>query len=590
MSSKGETMKTHDLIIRNGRVIDGTGAPGFVADVAIDGQNITRLGPVGQRLEAKGRAEIDASGKIVTPGFVDIHTHYDGQVTWGDALDPSSLHGVTTAIMGNCGVGFAPCHAKDHDRLIRLMEGVEDIPFPVLRQGLPWEWESFSDYLDFLTPRQFDIDVAAQLPHAALRVFVMGERGANRDPATEDDIAQMQELARQAMLAGALGFSTSRTLNHRTADGQPTPTLTASEAELTGIAKGLQQAGCGVLQFVSDFDDPQNEALMLRRLVETSGRPLSISLAQADVAPNGWRALLEIIEQANRDGLPMRAQVGPRPVGVLLGLDLTLNPFSAHPSFLEIADLSKAEKYNALRDPDFRAKLLAETPNGDNPFVVALLRNFGKLFTLGDPPNYEPTADRTLEAMARARGVPATEVALDLMLENDGSGMLYFPFLNYAQGSLDPCLDMLKSDASLPGLSDGGAHVGMICDGSFPTTMLTHWTRDRTRGDKLPLEYIVHKQTMATAHWVGLQDRGVLAAGYRADINIIDHDKLTLHAPTVNYDLPANGRRLMQHASGYVATLVAGQVIYRDGKPTGARPGRLVRGAKAAPDMQIAAQ
>jgi N-acyl-D-aspartate/D-glutamate deacylase len=583
-------MSTHDLIIRNGLVYDGTGAAAFQADIAIDAGHISRIGPVGEKLDASGREEIDAGGKIVTPGFVDIHTHYDGQVSWGETLDPSSLHGVTTAVMGNCGVGFAPCHEQDHDRLIRLMEGVEDIPFPVLTEGLPWKWKSFGDYLDFLAPRHFDIDVAAQLPHAALRVFVMGERGANREDATEDEIAEMQKLACEAMQAGAIGFSTSRTLNHRTADGQPTPTLTASEAELTGIALGLKQAGCGVLQFVSDFNDPENEAMMLRRIVETSGRPLSVSLAQADVAPHSWRSLLDVIEQAKQDGLPMRAQVGPRPVGVLLGLELTLNPFSAHPSFAEIADLPIAEKRQKLLDPAFRAKLLAETPSAENPFVVSLLRNFGKLFTLGNPPNYEPTADRTIEAIAEARQVSAEEVALDLMLEADGTGMLYLPFLNYAQGTLDPCYEMLKSDASLPGLSDGGAHVGMICDGSFPTTLLTHWTRDRTRGEKLPLEFVIHKQTMATAHWVGLHDRGVLAAGYRADINIIDHENLTLHAPQVNYDLPAQGRRLMQHASGYVATIVAGEVIYRDGKPTGARPGRLVRGAQASPAVKLAAE
>lgn len=583
-------MSTHDLIIRNGLVYDGTGAAAFQADIAIDAGHISRIGPVGEKLDASGREEIDAGGKIVTPGFVDIHTHYDGQVSWGETLDPSSLHGVTTAVMGNCGVGFAPCHEQDHDRLIRLMEGVEDIPFPVLTEGLPWKWKSFGDYLDFLAPRHFDIDVAAQLPHAALRVFVMGERGANREDATEDEIAEMQKLACEAMQAGAIGFSTSRTLNHRTADGQPTPTLTASEAELTGIALGLKKAGCGVLQFVSDFNDPENEAMMLRRIVETSGRPLSVSLAQADVAPHSWRSLLDVIEQAKQDGLPMRAQVGPRPVGVLLGLELTLNPFSAHPSFAEIADLPIAEKRQKLLDPAFRAKLLAETPSAENPFVVSLLRNFGKLFTLGNPPNYEPTADRTIEAIAEARQVSAEEVALDLMLEADGTGMLYLPFLNYAQGTLDPCYDMLKSDASLPGLSDGGAHVGMICDGSFPTTLLTHWTRDRTRGEKLPLEFVIHKQTMATAHWVGLHDRGVLAAGYRADINIIDHENLTLHAPQVNYDLPAQGRRLMQHASGYVATIVAGEVIYRDGKPTGARPGRLVRGAQASPAVKLAAE
>lgn len=579
-------MATHDLVIRGGTVIDGTGGAPRLADVAIDAGCISIVGPV----SGKGREEIDARGQIVTPGFVDIHTHYDGQAAWGDALDPSSLHGVTTAVMGNCGVGFAPCREKDHDRLIRLMEGVEDIPFPVLSTGLSWDWESFPDYLDYLSDRPFDIDLAAQLPHAALRVYVMGDRGANREDATEDDIAEMRRLAKAAVEAGALGFSTSRTLNHRTSDGQPTPTLTASEAELMGIAMGLKEAGRGTLQFVSDFNDPEKEAAMLRRIVEESGRPLSVSLAQSDVAPEGWRLLLGAIEQAVSDGLPMRAQVGPRPVGVLLGLALTLNPFSGHPTYQAIAEEPFETRLAALRDPDVRARLLDDEPDADNPFVKSILRQFGKIFTLGDPPDYEPTAERTVANIAKARGVSNEEAALDLMLADDGQGMLYLPFLNYAQGSLEPSLAMLKSEATVPGLSDGGAHVGMICDGSFPTTMLTHWTRDRTRGEKLPLEFVVKRQTRDTATWVGLDDRGLVAPGYRADLNVIDHDRLTLHAPTIQHDLPAGGRRLMQRATGYTATIVAGQVIYRDGEPTGARPGRLVRGAKSAPVSALAAE
>ena len=571
-------MADHECVIRGGHVVDGSGAPGKTADIAITGGRISEVGKVSGR----GAEEIDAKDLLVTPGFVDIHTHYDGQATWGNALDPSSLHGVTTAVMGNCGVGFAPCREQDHDRLIRLMEGVEDIPFPVLAEGLPWNWESFPDYLGALSEAEYDIDLAAQLPHAALRVYVMGERGANREPATEEDIAEMRTLAKAAVVAGALGFSTSRTLNHRTSDGQPTPTLTASEAELSGIALGLKEAGRGVLQFVSDFDDPEKEAAMLRRIVEVSGRPLSVSLAQSDRAPEGWRMLLGAIERAAADGLPMRAQVGPRPVGVLLGLELTLNPFSGHPVYQTIADQPFDARLAALRDTGFRARLLADEPDANNPFVKSLLRQFGKLFVLGDPPDYEPTADKTVAAIAKARGQSEEEVALDLMLENDGRGMLYLPFLNYANGTLDPCREMLLSDATLPGLSDGGAHVGMICDGSFPTTLLTHWTRDRSRGERLPLEMIVRQQSHDTANWIGLKDRGLIAPGYRADLNIIDYDNLRLHAPTIQHDLPAGGRRLMQRASGYVATLVAGEVIYRDGKPTGAKPGRLVRGAKAA--------
>ena len=579
-------MASHSTIIRNGLIFDGTGSPPYEADIAIDGGIISEIGQV----EGIGLNEIDAKGQIVAPGFVDIHTHYDGQAAWGDRLDPSSLHGVTTAVMGNCGVGFAPVHESDHDRLIQLMEGVEDIPFPVLAEGLPWLWESFADYLDFLTPRRFDIDLAAQVPHAALRVYVMGDRGVNREEATDDDISKMAKLAHDAVMAGALGFSTSRTLNHRSADGNPTPTLTASERELLGIAMGLRKAGRGTLQFVSDFDDMHEEMAMLRRLVEKSGRPLSVSIAQADSKPTLWRHLTDWLEQGVADGLPMRGQVGSRPVGVLLGLELTLNPLSGHPSFAKIADLPLNKKVAALRNPTLRAQLLTEEAGSKNPFVRALLANFGKIFVLGDPPDYEPTEDKTVAAIAKNRGVSEVEVALDLMLENNGRGVLYFPFLNFADGNLDSTRTMLESNATLPGLSDGGAHVGMICDGSFPTTLLTHWGRDRTRGDKLPLELLIKKQSCDTAHWVGLHDRGVLMPGYRADINVIDFDKLRLHLPEINYDLPAGGRRLMQRATGYTATLVAGEVTYLDGTPTDAKPGKLVRGAQTKPKQKLAAE
>lgn len=572
-------MSEHDVVIRGGLVFDGTGAPGVQADIAIRDGLICEIGEV----TGSGAEEIDATGKIVTPGFVDVHTHYDGQVCWSDRLDPSSLHGVTTAVMGNCGVGFAPVRKEDHDRLIRLMEGVEDIPFPVLSEGLPWAWESFGDYMDFLSTRQFDIDIAAQLPHAALRVYVMGERGANREDATPEDIAEMARLAGDAAKAGALGFSTSRTLNHRTSDGQPTPTLTAAEDELLGIAMALKEANAGVLQFVSDFNDPEKEAAMLRRLVERSGRPLSVSLAQADIAPDSWQALLGAIEQAREDGLPMLAQVCGRPVGVLLGLTLTMNPFSAHPVYRTIADKPLEERLAILRDPEFRERLLEDEADPNDVFAKAVLKRFGRMFLLGDPPNYEPTEDRILANMAKANGVSPEALALDLMLENDGKGMLYFPFLNYANNSLEPSLAMLKSKASIPGLSDGGAHVGMICDGSFPTSMLTHWTRDRERGEKLPLEFIIRRQSKDTAEAVGLMDRGILAPGYRADVNVIDYENLTLHAPEVSYDLPTGGRRLTQRADGYEFTLVRGEVIRRNGKLTDARPGRLVRGAQIAP-------
>ena len=579
--------RAYDLVLRGGTVADGSGAPVFEADVAVKDGRIVQVGAV----RGAGAEEIDARGRLVTPGFVDIHTHYDGQATWDSHMQPSSWHGVTTVVMGNCGVGFAPCRAGDHDRLIRLMEGVEDIPFPVLTEGLPWNWESFPDYLDALAARRFDVDIGAQLPHAALRVFVMGERGANREPATAADIAAMAELAQSAVQAGALGFSTSRTLNHRTSDGQPTPTLTAGEDELTGIAMGLARAGKGVLQVVSDFADPLAEFAMLRRMVEASGRPLSFSLTQHAKAPQAWRLLLEALSEATAEGLPMKAQVCGRPVGILFGFELTLNPFSHHPTYRAIAHLPLAERVARLGDPQVRAALLSEATTAQQGFAAAAPRNWANMYLMGERPDYEPRPSQTVAALALARNLPPEAVALDHMLSGGGRGMLYLPFLNYADSSLDPSYEMLGHPDAVPGLSDGGAHVGMICDGSFPTSNLTHWTRDRTRGPRFDLEAMVRMQTRDTARAVGLYDRGMIAPGLRADINIIDYDNLTLEAPQVAYDLPAGGRRLIQRARGYVATLVAGQVTQRDGEPTGALPGRLLRGAQAAPSaLGIAAE
>ena len=557
------------------------------ADVAVSDGRIAAVGT----FPGGGTEEIDAKGKLITPGFVDIHTHYDGQATWEQRMQPSSWHGVTTVVMGNCGVGFAPCRPDDHDRLIRLMEGVEDIPFPVLTTGLRWNWESYPDYLDALSAQQFDVDVGSQLPHAALRVYVMGERGVRREPATAADIAQMAELAQRAVEAGALGFSTSRTLNHRTSDGQPTPTLTAGEDELTGIALGMARAangaggGRGVLQFVSDFTDPVQEFGLLRRIVERSGRPLSFSLAQHARAPQQWQLMLSQLSEATHAGLPMLAQVCGRAVGILFGLELTAHPFTHHPCYREIAREPLAEKVRRLRDPQFRALLLSQTSVAQRGFAATMPTHWSMLFPVGATPDYEPVSQDSVAAIAERSGSTPEAVALDHMLSNEGRGMLYLPFLNYAQGCLDPSYSMLTHPHTIPGLSDGGAHVGMICDGSFPTSNITHWTRDRTRGPKLPLERMVHLQTRATARALGLLDRGVVALGLRADLNVIDYERLALEAPKVSYDLPAGGRRLMQRARGYVATLVAGRVTYRDGEATGALPGRLVRGARAAPVM-----
>ncbi len=566
----------YDLVIRGGTIVDGSGAERVEGDVAIRDGRIAAVGS----FAGNGAEEIDARGRLVTPGFVDIHTHYDGQVTWDDRLQPSSWHGVTTVVMGNCGVGFAPCRADDRDRLIRLMEGVEDIPFPVLSEGLPWNWQDFPSYLDALDGRRTDIDFAAQLPHAALRVNVMGERGANREPATDADIAAMAAQAEAAMRAGALGFTTSRTLNHRTSDGQPTPTLTAAEDELQGIAQGLKRAGSGVLQFVTDFPDPLAEFGMMRCLVERSGRPLSFSLVQADRAPDAWKMLLGLLEAATADGLEMRAQVAGRPVGIMLGFELTLNPFSFHPSYREIAGLPLADRVARLRDPAFRQRLLTEEASGENPMARDTLTNFARMWMITTPPDYEQTAETTVAAKAARAGVSPAEFALDHMLSEGGRGMIYLPFLNYSNDSLAPALAMMQHKDTVLGLSDGGAHVGTICDGSFPTSMLVHWTRDRTRGPKLPLEWVIKAQSADTAAAVGLHDRGLLRPGYKADLNIIDYDRLTLHAPEVRFDLPAGGKRLVQRADGYVATIVAGQVTYRDGAATQALPGRLVRGGR----------
>ncbi len=581
---------TWDLIIEGGLVVDGTGAPPRRADVAVAGDRIAAVGlDLG---DAKER--IDARGLIVTPGWVDIHTHYDGQVSWDADMAPSSLHGVTTAVLGSCGVGFAPVRPEDHDRLIRLMEGVEDIPGTALSEGITWGWESFPEYMDVIDAQPHTIDLCAQVPHDALRVYVMGDRAAHDQPATADDIAAMQRLLGEALDAGAFGFTTGRSDNHRSAEGLPTPASEAHAAELVGLAEVFAGRDRGVLQFVNDFNILDGDEHFDREwgLVEamaraSGGRPLSLSLMQRDQSPDQWRWVLDRVDGLRAEGLPVHVQCAPRGVGVLLGLEATFHPFIGFPSYKSISHLPLAERVRRMRDPAFKARLLTESSDkvaGDGSSIPPLADQLlaavewisWRLFELGAEPDYEPSIDDSIGARANQRGEPALSAVYDAMLEDDGRALLYFPIYNYTEGSLENVRTMMNHPAALPGLSDGGAHVGTICDASFPTFLLTWWVRDRPEG-RIPLEEAVHRQTGKTAAFVGLPDRGVIREGLRADLNVIDLDGLSLDVPTLVADLPAGGKRLMQRATGYRATLVAGQVIARDGALTGAAPGRVVR-------------
>jgi len=566
---------TYDLVVRGGTVIDGTGGKARSADVAVKDGVVVEVGDV----DGTAERTIDADGALVTPGFVDIHTHYDGQATWDNQLLPSSWHGVTTVVMGNCGVGFAPVRPSDHQRLIELMEGVEDIPGAALHEGLSWDWQTFPEYLDALERLPHDIDFAAQVPHGAVRLHVMGERGANRETASPDEIEAMGRIVREAVEAGALGFTTSRTLNHRTSRGEPTPTLTAAADELIGIAAAMGQSGAGVLEVVSDFIDAETEWETLRGMVEKSGRPLSISVAAQSRRP-GTATLLDLIGEAAQSGLPIKGQVAARAIGVLLGLQATLNPFLGHEAYKEISGLSLEERVRIMRDPAFKEKLLAGVEPEKQKNFLRFSGGYERLFELSDPPDYEPSPEQSIGARARREGREADELVYELMLEDEGRRLLYMPIFNYGDGDLEACREMLLHDYSLPGLGDGGAHVGTICDGSFPTTLMTHWGRDRNRGERIDLEFLVSRQTRETAAHVGLHDRGVLAPGKKADINVIDFDRLTLHPPTMSFDLPAGGKRLLQRADGYLHTIVSGTEVYADGVHTGALPGKLVRGAQ----------
>jgi N-acyl-D-aspartate/D-glutamate deacylase len=566
-------MPEYDVVIRSGLIVDGSGGTPSTGDVAVSGGIIREVG----RVAGTGRQEIVADGAVVAPGFVDIHTHYDAQATWDQRLAPSSWHGVTTVVMGNCGVGFAPVSPQDHDRLVELMEGVEDIPGVVLTEGLSWDWSSFPDYLDALGRRRYDIDVAAQVPHAALRVHAMGERASAHAIATEEDVTAMARLVQEAVAAGAIGFSTSRSLNHKSVSGELTPSYDASVHELTEIARAMGQTGKGVLQLVTDYPDVDADIDLMRRMTGASGRPLSVTLTHKNTEPDRYLRILGAISAANRDGRTIRGQVPVRGIGLLLGLQCTLNPFVVNPVYREIAALPSADRAARMTDPELRSRILAaQTPDAGADIVGgALIQQWHLMYKLTDPPNYEPPANQSIAAVAERAGRSPADVAYDWLIEDNGNAMIYLPGSGYP-GSLDVVRELLVHEHTVPALSDGGAHVGTICDASFPTTLLQHWVRDRDH-DRLDLAFAVSRQSQGTAAAAGLTDRGRLVPGLRADINVIDLPALRVHRPEMIHDLPAGGKRLMQRADGYRHTFVAGVETYRDGEPTGALPGRLVR-------------
>jgi len=567
----------YDLVIRAGTVADGTGAPTRTADVAIDNGIVVAVGEV----DTPGVREIDADGALVTPGWVDIHTHYDGQVTWDPQVSPSGWHGVTTVVTGNCGVGFAPVRPGQRDFLIGLMEGVEDIPGAALDEGMTWNWESFGEYLDEVERYDRVLDVAALMPHGALRAYVLGSGRAN-DIATDAEIAQMAELVRDGIAAGAIGVSTTRTLLHRDRDGELAAGTTAAARELVGLAAGMAGAGHRVFSLASDMADLDGEFAWMAELSRTHGVPVTFQVLDADFAPDQWRQWIERAMIANRQGAWLVPQVPGKPTSLLVGWDSNFHPFHRYDTWQAIVDLPRAERLARLRDPATRAAMLAE-PAPATGIEALLVGDLHKLYPLGDPPQYEPPADASIGAMADRAGVDGRGIAYDLMCERDGTALLYLPVLGYAGGSLANIAEMLDHPGTVLGLGDGGAHCGLLCDASLPTFMLTHWARDRSRGDTIPVEQVVAHQTSRTAALYGFGDRGVLAPGFIADVNIIDFDNLTLASPEMAWDLPAGGKRLIQRASGYTATVKSGVVVREHDQATGELPGRLLRGPQHAP-------
>jgi N-acyl-D-aspartate/D-glutamate deacylase len=574
----------HELVIRGGTLVDGTGAPPRPADVAVDDGTITEVAAPGGLTDEAATRAVDADGLLVTPGFVDLHTHYDGQVTWDPLLTPSCWHGVTTVVMGNCGVGFAPVRPGQEDWLIQLMEGVEDIPGTALNEGITWGWETFPEYLDALDGMPRIMDVGTQVPHGAVRAYVMGDRGAKNEPATAEDIAAMAEIVREGIRAGALGFSTSRTIMHKAVDGEPVPGTFAAEDELFGIGKVLGELGTGLFELApagvmgEDLSAPEREVEWMRRLSAAIGRPVSFALSQHNLAPDQWRDVLRLAQEANADGADLRGQVGGRPLNLLIGFQ-TFHPFIGRPTYQKVADLPLAERIVELRRPEVREAILSETSPA-SPLDAVIGTNLEVLFPIGEPPDYEPAPDRSIAAIAAREGRDPEAVLYDVMLGHDGRELVMKALLGYSYGNLDDMREMILHPNAALGLSDGGAHCGAICDASIPTFMLTHWARDRDRGQKLPLELVVQKQSRDTARLYGLGDRGVVVPGYRADLNVIDFDALSLALPELVHDLPGGARRLIQRADGYRSTFVAGVETMHDGEETGARPGKLVRGMR----------
>ncbi len=581
----------YDLIIQNGLIYDGDGGAPYGANVGIKNGIIAEIGAC----DGEATETIDASGAIVTPGFIDLHTHYDGQVSWDEKFEPSVYHGVTTVVMGSCGVGFAPVRPADHDKLIRLMEGVEDIPGTALSEGLTWNWTTFEDYMDAID-FPHTIDFAAQVVHDPLRVFVMGDRAVFNEPATKDDIEQMRNLTRSALEAGAVGFSTGRSDVHRSADGEWTPSSEATASELTGIAAALKGLDHGILQAVNDFDlergDPEafdREWKLLEEFAASAdGRPFSLSLMQRDFAPKQWREILSRSEDAKARGLNVSLQVAPRGIGVILGLQCTFHPFIGFPSYKKISGLSLSERVAAMRDPAFKVQLLSESSEklaGDGtpipPIADMLLAQIDfiscKMFRLGENPDYEQSLEQSVYKAAEADGMKPLEKIYDILLENDGEEFLYFPIYNYTDLNYDAVYEMMSHPQSVMGLSDGGAHVGTICDASFPSYLLYYWARDRKKGSTIGLPDAVKKLTSEIADFAGFKDRGRLKVGLKANINVIDHANLCIKPPKMVRDLPAGGQRLLQNAEGYIATLVNGVPVIKNDALTGALPGRLVR-------------